>query len=151
LGEHFSGKQIKAIFSHAPGSKPLTIRVGLSCTSYWNTDLETGAITESQEAKDFGCKQSDFIQIPANYGANPNVIYSGLRQPWTILDDSNLCKNFTITEAIKASAPAGNLQHLQSSVILGRELTTGSTNMPGKLAPQQVVARAISHGMYKLL
>jgi predicted alpha-1,2-mannosidase len=33
VGERFSGKQIKAIFSHAPESKPLTIRVGLSCTS----------------------------------------------------------------------------------------------------------------------
>jgi predicted alpha-1,2-mannosidase len=32
-GEEFSGEQIKAIFSHAPASKPLTIRVGLSCTS----------------------------------------------------------------------------------------------------------------------
>lgn len=33
VGDRFSGEQIKTIFTHTPGSKPLTIRVGLSCTS----------------------------------------------------------------------------------------------------------------------
>jgi predicted alpha-1,2-mannosidase len=32
-GDKLSGKEIKAIFDHKPGSEPLTIRVGLSCTS----------------------------------------------------------------------------------------------------------------------
>lgn len=67
---------------------------------YWTTNSETGAITESQEAINFGCTQPDFIQIPS-YGANPNVVYTGVRQAWTILDDSNLSKNFSITEAMK--------------------------------------------------
>jgi predicted alpha-1,2-mannosidase len=31
-GDKLSGKEIKAIFDHTPGSEPLTIRVGLSCT-----------------------------------------------------------------------------------------------------------------------
>lgn len=33
VGDRFSGDQIKAIFSQRPEPKPLTIRVGLSCTS----------------------------------------------------------------------------------------------------------------------
>lgn len=33
VGDRFSGEQIKAIFSQRPGQKPLTMRVGLSCTS----------------------------------------------------------------------------------------------------------------------
>jgi predicted alpha-1,2-mannosidase len=33
VGDRLSGEQIKAIFYRAPSSKPLTIRVGLSCTS----------------------------------------------------------------------------------------------------------------------
>ena len=32
-GDRFSGEQIKAIFSQPPVSKPLTLRVGISCTS----------------------------------------------------------------------------------------------------------------------
>ena len=64
---------------------------------YWTTNSETGAITESQEAINFGCTQPDFIQIP-NYGANPNVVFTGVRQAWNILDDSNLSKNFSIHE-----------------------------------------------------
>jgi hypothetical protein len=63
---------------------------------YWTTNSETGAITESPEAIAFGCGQPDFIQIPS-YGVNPNVVYTGVRQVWTILDDSNLSKNFKLT------------------------------------------------------
>jgi hypothetical protein len=55
---------------------------------YWNTNGETGAISESAEAIAFGCTQPDFIQIPS-YGATPNVVYTGLRQAWTIL--GNVC------------------------------------------------------------
>ena len=62
---------------------------------YWTTNAETGQITESQEAINFGCGQPDFIQIP-NYGANPNVIYSGIREANVFLDDSNLSKNFNL-------------------------------------------------------
>ena len=32
-GDRFSGKEIKAIFSQEPGSQPLTLRIGISCTS----------------------------------------------------------------------------------------------------------------------
>ena len=32
---------------------------------YWTTNAETGAITESQEAINYGCSQPDFIQIPS--------------------------------------------------------------------------------------
>ncbi len=69
---------------------------------YWNTNAETGAITESQEAINFGCSQPDFIQIPS-YGAAPdnNVNYASLRQAWNILDDSNLSKNFNVWENLK--------------------------------------------------
>ena len=67
---------------------------------YWTTNAETGAITESQEAINYGCSQPDFIQIP-NYGANPNVVFTGIRQAWNVLDDSNLSKNFKITERMK--------------------------------------------------
>jgi hypothetical protein len=66
---------------------------------YWTTNAETGAITESQEAINFGCSQPDFIQIPT-YGANPdgNHYYSDIREAWNILDDSNLSKNFQVWE-----------------------------------------------------
>jgi hypothetical protein len=66
---------------------------------YWNTNAETGAISESAEATAFGCSQPDFIQIPS-YGANPNggQYLSDLREPWNILDDSNLSKNYSIHE-----------------------------------------------------
>jgi hypothetical protein len=67
---------------------------------YWNTNAETGAITESAEAISYGCSQPDFIQIPS-YGATPNVVYTGIREAWNILDDSNLSKNFSITERTK--------------------------------------------------
>jgi len=69
---------------------------------YWTTNAENGQITESQEAINYGCSptQPDFIQIP-NYGANPNVVYTGIREAWNILDDSNLSKNFRITERMK--------------------------------------------------
>lgn len=67
---------------------------------YWTTNAETGAITESQEARNFGCTQPDFIQIP-KYGATPNVVSTGIREAWNILDDSNLSKNFSITERMK--------------------------------------------------
>ena len=40
------------------------------------------------------------IQI-LNYGANPNVVYTGLREAWNMLDDSDLSKNFRITERMK--------------------------------------------------
>lgn len=32
-GDRISGTEVKAIFSHAPGTEPLVVRVGLSCTS----------------------------------------------------------------------------------------------------------------------
>jgi hypothetical protein len=69
---------------------------------YWNTNAETGAITESQEAINFGCSQPDFIQVP-NYGATPwsNANLNDIREPWTILDDSNLSKNFSLHERLK--------------------------------------------------
>jgi hypothetical protein len=67
---------------------------------YWTTNGETGAISESQEAINFGCSKPDFIQIPS-YGATPNNIYTGVREPWGIFEDSNLSKNFTIRENLK--------------------------------------------------
>lgn len=67
---------------------------------YWTTNPESGVISESQEASNFGCTQPDFIQIP-NYGANPNVVDTGIRQAWNILDDSNLSKNFHLYERLK--------------------------------------------------
>ena len=67
---------------------------------YWTTNAETGAISESAEATAFGCNQPDFIQIPS-YGATPNVVDTGIRGAWNILDDSNLSKNFSITERMK--------------------------------------------------
>jgi hypothetical protein len=69
---------------------------------YWNTNAETGALTESQEATNFGCTQPDFIQVPS-YGANPwnSANLNDIREPWTILDDSNLSKNFAIRENLK--------------------------------------------------
>jgi hypothetical protein len=69
---------------------------------YWTTNAETGAITESQEAINFGCSQPDFIQIPS-YGATPdgNQNYSNIREAWNILDDSNLSKNVGIWENLR--------------------------------------------------
>lgn len=69
---------------------------------YWNTNAETGAISESAEAQAFGCSQPDFIQIPS-YGATPNnnQQLSDLREAWNILDDSNLSKNFSIHERMR--------------------------------------------------
>ncbi len=66
---------------------------------YWNTNAETGAITESAEAQAYGCSQPDFIQIPS-YGATPNnnENLGDLREAWNILDDSNLSKNYKIHE-----------------------------------------------------
>jgi hypothetical protein len=66
---------------------------------YWTTNAETGAITESAQATAFGCNQPDFIQIPS-YGATPNnnQYLSDLREPWNLLDDSNLSKNYKIHE-----------------------------------------------------
>ncbi len=68
---------------------------------YWNTNAETGAITESQEAINFGCSQPDFIQVPT-YGATPwsNANLNDIREAWTILDDSNLSKNFKVWESL---------------------------------------------------
>jgi hypothetical protein len=69
---------------------------------YWNTNAETGAISESAEAQAFGCNQPDFIQTPS-YGATPNnnQQLSDLREAWNILDDSNLSKNFSVHERMK--------------------------------------------------
>lgn len=69
---------------------------------YWTTDPETGATGPSPEATAFGCTQPDFIQIP-NYGANPwnGSNLNDIREAWTILDDSNLSKNFSIHERMK--------------------------------------------------
>jgi hypothetical protein len=66
---------------------------------YWTTNAETGAVSESAEAQAFGCTQPDFIQIPS-YGATPwnSANLNDIREPWDILDDSNLSKNFTIHE-----------------------------------------------------
>lgn len=67
---------------------------------YYNTDAETGAISPTPAAAAYGCTQPDFIQIP-NYGVQPNISYTGIRQPWGYFLDSNLSKNFTITEGSK--------------------------------------------------
>src|SRR6185437_16537101 len=93
-------------YVHSAKIKPYWVNTGKGnnlqwwAPCYWTTDAETGAITESAEAQNFHCTQPDFIQIPS-YGATPNVVYTGVRQDWNILDDSNLSKNFQIYERVK--------------------------------------------------
>jgi hypothetical protein len=91
-------------YVHSAKIKPYWVTSGVGqgnlqwyAPCYWTTNAETGAITESAEAVAFGCSQPDFIQIPS-YGATPNVVYTGIRQAWNILDDSNLSKNFNVTQ-----------------------------------------------------
>ena len=67
---------------------------------YWTTNAETGAISESSIAQNFGCTQPNFIQIPS-YGATPNVVYTGIRQPLGLWMDTNLSKNFNVWERLK--------------------------------------------------
>ncbi len=66
----------------------------------WTTNEETGVISESSVASAFGCTQPDFIQIPA-YGATPNVVYTGIRQPMGFFLDTNLAKNFSVWRNLK--------------------------------------------------
>lgn len=66
----------------------------------WTTDAETGAISASPEATAFGCTQPDFIQIP-KYGATPNVVDTGIRQPIGFFFDSNVAKTFNVWENLK--------------------------------------------------
>jgi len=96
-------------YVHSAKIKPYWVKPGLIgggnlqmyAPCYWTTNPENGQIVESQEAINFGCGQPDFIQIPS-YGANPNIEYNGIREPWNILDDSNLSKNFNlIKERVK--------------------------------------------------
>jgi hypothetical protein len=64
---------------------------------YYNTNAETGAISPNAAASAFGCTSPDFIQIPS-YGVQPNISYTGIRQPWGFFMDSNLSKNFKVYE-----------------------------------------------------
>lgn len=66
----------------------------------WTTDGETGAVSESSIASSFGCTQPDFIQTPS-YAANPNVVFTGIRQPIGIFLDTDLAKNFAVWESLK--------------------------------------------------
>lgn len=66
----------------------------------WITNAETGAISESSIASQFGCTQPNFIQTP-KYAATPNVVYTGIRQPTGFFFDTNLAKNFSIVERVK--------------------------------------------------
>jgi hypothetical protein len=69
---------------------------------YWNTNSETGAISESAEASAYGCTHPDFIQIPS-YGATPdgNLNLTDIREQFQVLDDSNLSKNFQLKERLR--------------------------------------------------
>jgi|HubBroStandDraft_1064217.scaffolds.fasta_scaffold11673_2 hypothetical protein len=69
---------------------------------YWNTNSETGALSESAEALSFGCSHPDFIQIPS-YGATPdnNLNLTDIREQFQVLDDSNLSKNFQLKERLR--------------------------------------------------
>ncbi|WP_348269330.1 hypothetical protein P8936_09305 [Edaphobacter paludis] len=115
---------------------------------YWTTNAETGAIAESQKATNFGYTLPDFVQIP-NDGANPNVVYTGVRQAWTILDDSNLSKNFSITEAMKLQLRLETFNTFNHP-LFSRKLTTTSTNMPGNWRYSREAARATSPGLHRL-
>jgi hypothetical protein len=67
---------------------------------YYTIDSEKGTLTPTAQAKAFGCTHPDFIQIPSGgagqYGASANTVYTGIRQPWGIFEDSNLSKNFNL-------------------------------------------------------
>ena len=49
IGERYTGKEIKAIFTCPPGSEPLTIRIGLSCTSVEGARKNLSAELSSME------------------------------------------------------------------------------------------------------
>ncbi len=67
---------------------------------FYSTNADTGAITPTAPAAAFGCTKPDFIQIPT-YGQVPNTVYTGVRQPMGLWMDTNLSKNFKVTERFK--------------------------------------------------
>jgi hypothetical protein len=107
--------------------------IQLYAPCYWTTDGETGAISESKEASTYGCTHPDFIQIPnTTYDAVPNVVSTGIREPWNILDDSNLSKNFQLKERLKLQLRLETFNTFNHPLFSGGSYN-GITQYPGQI------------------
>lgn len=79
------------------------IRAVAACADNWVQASDNSWSLQPYTAYSYpgSCSQSDFQALPPQYGENPNIEYTGIRQPSVQQFDVSLSKSFVIVENVK--------------------------------------------------